>query len=978
MEQDTTVSLLCFEENPEADENLSLKAIVLDEMSKPTVKVNAEGNSSTQLGGENQPQSENCISNPSQGSGKKSRMSGFRSALTPILKYLNTGNRRQPMEPLKCERNSLQSLSTNSMGVNCQQAMGMSSQYPFSTKTSNVCWLDEECLPEITLLDDAYESRNNSALLESMPATPMKPQSSMESVRHHNDGRLEAERDAFSVSDKESQSSPLKTQMDSSAKANLQLNTAVENSSAQTPVTVLEKTVSAMPCLRDDTFECKENGPVNLAQNETGQVALNVNNISPPHVSNPLECAQKSNAEVRLSKLCKQNETISISVGETVTPETSQRTVGGYLPETTLLDVTRDSDFLLETSISMVKVAQEVSPMDVGEESRCFSDLGVQPANITYDMSVSSDVQAQQTNTSDIHRNNSLIIVNPESSVEPMNMSNSWDANAKEPTAKNDCESMVVETQSSPKKGGSVRNTFTITPSSKLSTPFSSDKATCLRDNTVDLSESNATNPKALGEIGGADLSADLKKAETSLTRHVTAHSDLQNATFEWQANPKSTGSNGLGEVVAGTFCPERTFDSKPPCTQSDTITLSEVSSSVNCSATADKPSLSDTNSSTSNQVESVNKEAPSEVLKQSGTRPSTDSQTKTTNTTVSILEANPAPEVTPVAGNQPTSLTSDVASLDGEKRNTTFNLDDTLDMKSEPLVTSTPMPHFKVFPVTMEHCTDVEAPGAQKSLYGKEPAAQLKSKIASAQPRTCEPFYNQPMTRLRTRAEALKGPAASEPAQTTGISSCQNVPATRKGSKLNTFLSRPSGFQRPATGIRPPPARTNAPTTGTEKLVVPTVHNPVVRPTQLRKPLTRSETLPTAKRKLDSVVPTSTTGASGQCVEGKGRALKQVKQSHRPQLTKPQSHDSVVPTSTTGASGQCGDGKGRALKQFKQSHRPQLTKPQSHGCAECGEQLQLQSEEITRLKRVCGELEEQLQLKSEEITRLKRAAEIQ
>ncbi|XP_070708237.1 pneumococcal serine-rich repeat protein-like isoform X2 [Pempheris klunzingeri] len=492
---------------------------------------------------------------------------------------------------------------------------------------------------------------------------------------------------------------------------------------------------------------------------------------------------------------------------------------------------------------------------------------------------------------------------------------------------------------------------------------------------------------------------------------------DVQNTTFDKHPLRKSSGNSILGETGTKSFSLQNnTFDSKPQSKQNGTITLSETSSSDSHQNTVDKPSPTEVFNSTSGPKDNNSEIHRHELSRHDETAASTNSNAKMADTPGSTFEANPAVEVAPGAAPHETkdhsqsglplrdglSDTLDHQSLDTENNNASaFNLDDTLDLRADSLITSTPMTNCKMFNYNIER-EEGKILAAQKKLYGEgppkpdaqaasdvppnivcdrktfltQPAAKsllpstkvpsqfLKYKPASTLPGRFDPLTSGlPMTRQRTQAEALRNTAASDsPQVTTGISSSYNLRTKTTGLALgfkqpNSGLRKPqlsgipSGIQRAASGLRVPSARSNAPaTSSTDKLSGPTATNPAAKLSQAKKhPLARGEALPVAKRKkIDAPLPSASAEASTSTSDCANRAknLKQPTPSQRALPAKTQRDDAAVPASTAETSTSCdAASRARALKQPANSHR---------GCPKCvvlEQQLKMKSEEIRRLR---------------------------
>ncbi|KAM9424508.1 uncharacterized protein KZ484_002416 isoform 1-T2 [Pholidichthys leucotaenia] len=308
------------------------------------------------------------------------------------------------------------------------------------------------------------------------------------------------------------------------------------------------------------------------------------------------------------------------------------------------------------------------------------------------------------------------------------------------------------------------------------------------------------------------------------------------------------------------------------------------------------------------------------------------------------------------------------------------LNLDETLDLKPELPITSTPV-------VNCEHANTerggVSIVVAQKKLYAEDsgkPVEQrpsgvpsnlicnrktfftqsaaksfglslkskpqlLKSKQVSAIGRQEIGVFHHPgIKRPATHAVAVKHAAAADAHQvTTGKISSYNLRPTTVGSKLPASSLRkpqmtgiPSSIPKAAPGVKPLQAKSSATVSSTEKLCGPIATNSVAKTSQARKqPLSKGDALPSFKRKRMDAQLAALPACNG--------------------------------TANT-----------KNLKQPSQRAFP--VKDQRNGCARCidlQEQLKMKSEEIRKLKEGCADLEEQLKIKSEELRKLKEVAEI-
>ncbi|XP_073345179.1 uncharacterized protein [Pagrus major] len=1036
MANETTLQTSCVQdihEDDECRENIPTGVTAIAGTSKLEVQVgDVVGYSSTQPGGENEPLSDTCtFSTPGPTSGNggvkaMSRLSGLRSALTPIVKYLNIGNRCASPEPLKRGNNphlTAPPFSPGNTAANYQKSTGSSSQYPnFSSSHSGrslgdsnapACWLADECLPEITLLDVTCDStmqmtKNDSALPDSVPSTPVTGGSVKSSLALPQPPRLSASTNTTAQipcpqnKTPELVDAPLRW-LDDRFFPEITLLDVTHDSefSPRGEVSSLEVTndISSVDSLENNTPSSALGGQIPA---ESGTLE-----ITP---SEDLSSTLDGNVTHTVSSISEQSDKCE----NENTPKAS-------------LEVTRD--------ISMDSVSEDSQPssepsgQNMAKTQTAEDTLGTHPANVTHDVSSSSDMSDQcavsEVSASDMQCNISSKNGTFELDGEEVVNSDTIEANNEEPLKSHD-----NVPQPSPKTAGSGNGTFTVAEQSNLSASTSVNTYAQIPQNkTLDLPPSNVNSPTVESEAQDPSASASKNTTETSSVINPNSSAvkasgtcDVQNVTFDRHSLHKSSGNSTLGEAGAATFSLQsNTFDTKSPSQQNGTITVSETSSSDSHQNTLDRPSPPKVCNATSSPKHNSEVHNP-ELSKHNGTTESTEPNAKMVDTPESTFEVNPVVEAVPGAdrceakdhsqSGLPAQLglsdTLGHQSMDMEQDNkaNTLNLDDTLDLRADSLITSTPMTNCKMVNFHFER-EDGKIIGAQKKLYGDgprkpngqlpsdvpsniicdrktfltQPAAKslrpplkaasqlLKYKPASLLPGRFEPMTSGlPMTRQRTQAEALRNTAASEaPHVTTGISAPYNLRATATGSKQpNPGLQKPrcsaipSGIQRAAPGLRPPSARSNAQASlSTDKLCGPTATNSATKMSQAKRhPLTRGEALPTAKRKkMDAPLPSASaeTSASSCDAANKAKNLKPPTTGQRALPAKTQRDGAAVPACTAETSASCNAvSRARSLKQPLTSHKALLPKPQGHGCAKCAvleQQLEMKSEEIKTLK---------------------------
>ncbi|XP_063748904.1 uncharacterized protein LOC134870595 isoform X2 [Eleginops maclovinus] len=682
--------------------------------------------------------------------------------------------------------------------------------------------------------------------------------------------------------------------------------------------------------------------------------------------------------------------------------EKSDKSVGGNVTQT-FLELTQDisTSSVLENRRPTL---EPIGPNMVKIETSAEKTFGTHPANVTHDISSSSDMSVQcaesQLSASDVQCNSSLKTVTSELHVEPVLDVNTLEANDKFLTS-HDAEVTTKETPPSPKTSGSVNGMFTSlqpsqsSPSMDLNTTAETPSP---QNKTLDLSPSNVNSCEAKSQAA-VEASVISNTTEVSVNQNSSAvkasgSGDMLNATFDRDPLKKSSAGSILAEASAGTFCLENnTFDAKLLPKENGTITLSESGSNDSHQSTFDKLSLNATSSPKEKTSVAHHPEQNRTTDK--------DSIAKTAATPESKFEAYTAVEVNsgairrktqdlsqsglPVTDGLSVSLAHQ--SMDTESKENTFDFDDTLDLKVDSLVTSTPMitreegkillgqrklygdgpfkpegqvPSEVPSNLVCDRKTFLTLPAAKSLLPPLKAASQLlKHTTASALPGRLEALtLGQTMTRQRAQAEALRNTAASaDPPQTAGISSSYKLRATTTtatGSKQpNSGLQRPqlsgipTGIQRAATGLRPPSMRNHASSSSsTNKLRGPTgAASPGAKTSQAKKqPLTRDTSLSSGNAEAS----TSSCDTANRI-----KNLKRPATTKRALPAKTQREEAAVPAKTSEISTSCA-AVSRAKAHKLTGHRAQFAKPKGHGCANCAaleQQLKTQSEEIRRLK---------------------------
>ncbi|XP_072229794.1 uncharacterized protein [Leuresthes tenuis] len=969
MASETTTQASFPQDIPEEDEcreNIAPGVAAEAGTSKP--KVQAEDGmcySSTQLSEQNgllsntstfsTPDPTNAIG----GSKSKSRLSGFQSALTPILKYLNIGNSRPPPDALK-----------HGFPPSNQKSSGVSPRHPgsdFSTHSGRagggtsaaVCLLDYEFLPEITLLDFTCDSTmqlttNDSVLPGSAPATPKL----------------------------------------------CKAVTCAEENDADPPEfpKALVKTTSTDPDVRIDAPSWNKSSPVSSKILERYLPDITLLDVSSDYALSPLDPISSMDITQNSSPLdhSKTNRALS-EVGEDIVeePDRSDTIQNEETSSTSIHSVKCVRENVLKTSlegtrdITMGSVLENSkSSLEPGgqtmemPQASADNTLDTKPVNVTNDINSSSDMSTQCAHFSTSAQECKVTSnrVDSEHESEPIETPDTVEKN-EELLSNCDTESTNRVPQEDLKTDVSGNGTFTVVQPSNLSasSDFNSTASISCPENKT-LPASTVNSPKVESDATDqaqsvATEASCVENQSCSAVKEITL-CEVQNTTFDKFSLEKSSGSTTFGESVTASLRPQNnTFDCKPPSQQNATITLSETSSSDSQHNTLDKPSSPKVCHLTTSLKDDSAEVHPPELPKQNETADAAESNGKKVESPNGTVEANPLLQsLTGGGGNESndhsqsgqllTESLSDSSShqsinTENNKANP-FSLDETLDLRAESLITSTPMTNCKMFNLDSEREAG-KILTVQKKLYGDGPSkpadqppsnivcdrktfltqpaaksiwppSKIASQLAKFKPASVPLKRLEPVTSglplKRQKAEAVRNSAPpEEPQMTTGIPNSYNLRSTTAvlASKLpSSGLQRPqlsgipSVFQKAAPGLRPPSARINTEACSTsDKPCGPTAANVVPKNPQGRKyPFTRGEAFSVSKRKkLGAAVPTSTGDALTSC-----------------DVTN----------------------KARAMKQPATSHRALQAKPQGHGCAKCSlleEQLKEKSEEIQRLK---------------------------
>ncbi|KAM9716584.1 uncharacterized protein ACNS7B_022514 isoform 2-T2 [Menidia menidia] len=852
-----------------------------------------------------------------------------------------------------------------------------------------VCLLDDELLPEMSLLDDTCDptvhlAKNDSLNPGSAPATPKVFATMTRAEENHSDPPK-----------------PMVKTTTTTTESDVGVNSPSVNKSAASS-NILERYWSE----------------ITLLDVSRDSVPSPVRPIAPMDITqdiSPLD--SKTNRSLsNLVEHIGEEPGRSDTIQEDETSSTSVHSVNRVRESTlkTSLDVTQETsvDSVLENS----KVLSKSDGQNI-EESQASPEhtFDTKPANITHDISFSNDgsTQGPQLSTSG---NTTLNIVNSGQESEPMESLVTVEAKPEERL--NNCDSELTDKGSHQVSATEVscNGTFTVVQPSHLSacSDPSSASTSCLENKTLDLPAPSVNSPKLESEAQPVDTKASCVQNKTCLTVNEVV---VQNATFDRCSLEKSSDRATSEETSAtGLQFQNNTFDCKPPPQQNATTTLSEASSGDTPHNTLDEPaSPKPCNLPTSLKVD-CSEVHPPELPKPNGAADTAESDAKHVGGPNGTFEASPVLDSVPGIGGsvskdnssaglplaESLSDASSYQSMDTENdKANAFNLDETLDLRADNLITSTPMTNCKIFNL----CPEREAGKileAQRKRYrdgpGK-PADQapsnivcdrktfltqsaakifwppsvsgsqlLKSRPAPTRPKGLEPgMSGLPPKRQRIQAEAARGSAlpSGKPQGTTGIPKSYNLRSTAAASRppcsglpRPQFSGIPSAVQRATQGLRPPSARLNTAASSTaDKPCEPTAKLVTKNLPMKKQPLTR-EALPISKKKkLDTFVPNSDPEVPTSVYDttNKNKNLKPATSNQRVVPAKIQRNGGSAPSNAGETLTLCNaPSRAGAPKQPAKSQRAQPAKPQGHGCTRCStleDQLKEKSEENQRLK---------------------------
>lgn len=816
---------------------------------------NVTGCSSDWQSGENDPHS--VFSTPAPaGANPKIGLSGFQSSLTPILKQLNIHKYSSPPPHGNSSHLPAPSLSFYDTVTNSQNAgsiqpsnadiPGTSSRQSLGDANTPVCWLADECMPEITFLDVTCDttlqlSKNDSAPPDSMPSSPlmtgfMRAFNTPKPLVNKKPDVIQSKCAGMFCPQTISLNRKLLCKQSGEGTASETSSNNHQTSQQKHPSRLFHATQDhsqVAEVSKGETMAGKDSVMVDVPESVDAPLRwlddrffpeitlLDVthdSDFSPKGEMPPSEVKQ----DVAVGGL-PNNLPSSALVGEvgaepgtqdTITSENLSSTVHANVTETTSsLCEQSDNSVVKTTTKNSVNVTRDISMESALEDSRPSFESsgqstrkiqtsgldtpGVHPVNVTRDISSASDmsVDCAASQTQDIECSTSSQNVTSEALCQPGATSTNVSASGQELLTSHPTSKLPAQNQ---KPTGSVNNTFTIVPQSNQDTSAPAiTQIHGLENETLDLPLSNASSPKVQKDVNKPTKgSKNSNESSPGSVQNFSSGmpSDKQNSTFE---NLQiSTGSAILGEVGATNISSQNNTFIMKSSKQNGTITISETSSRDSQQTSLDEASpQKSAKSSNQGCVESV----PPDITNEYQTTV-THSDTMTVN--VHETQSNPTVGTASAAAQLDTKDSSHPGlsmkdsfpdaschhSLDAdENKATMFNLDDTLDLRADSLITSTPMVTCKMFNFSTER-EDGKPMAAQKKLYDdgpSKPAHQVHSEIPSnivcdRKTLLAKPAAKSMLPPLKTASQLLRyRPASALPGRPEQLMSC--LPVTRQ-----------------------------------------------------------------------------------------------------------------------------------------------------------------------------------------------------
>lgn len=821
----------------------------------------------------------------------KSRLSGIQCALTPILKYLSIGNKGSSPETVAEGNNpTARALSHRS---NAELTSSCSRQAPGDTE---VCWLADECLPDITLLDVTCDTtmqlaKNDSALPESLPSTPARAHPAHSSITPKPSAKIQhitqilptavgchtresdANRNAIVSKNsclvlKQSSSKAEKESLCTMQQANCdkQESSITSSLSANPPKTEITLTMSNTSSHDSHHSSWEKLSFSEVCSGDDSHAQTN-------EMSNYDTNAPREEPNAEMSEFPERIDAPLCFLDSRI------------FPEITLLDITGDTGFSPQSKKLSIKVDQNTPSVERLQNRRVSLEKSVDvtrelgTSNLVQNKDIGSPVDVSVTNKSNSCSEQSGKCVGeniPKVSLETtrdISMGSFLENNQRTLESSSQGLEKTQTPVTDPVCEKAANLTRDISSSSVASAPSDAQCNVSTKNATFELYESTAStnaasedcpqscegelsgkevNPKAPDSASGTFMIAEqlpdvsVDKATTMScpqngtlvlpssptvqsspknepmpphddsrgTHHAVSHScpsvepgvpsAVQNVTFERLSLQGST-SNISGEATAATSdLQNNTFDVNSS-KKNATITMCERSSSYHSVEKLSPPKDCPATGSPKGENSDVLL-----VTKHNETKVSATSELKAVCTTEGKCKSDPTedtasepaqretvnrsesgPPVKDGGSDPPVHQSMDIE----ENQGATFCLDDTLDLRGDPLITSTPMVDTRMSNFNIEQ-DQGKIMSVQKKLYKDPPgmpSAQLSSNIVCDR----KTFLTQPTGKLLLpplkAASQLPMKKAHSAIPGRPESMASGLPVTRLRSKAETLRASAS-----------------------------------------------------------------------------------------------------------------------------------------------------------------------------------------
>lgn len=603
--------------------------------------------SSALQSGQNYPHSAFSTPAPKSGISK----TGFSSALTPILKQLNIHNCSSPPKPVNSSELKAPSLSFCDTLANSQRLSATNQSFNTNaTRTlsrqslvdanSPMSWLDDESLPEITFLDvtcDTTEqlSKNDPALNDSMPSTPVRPGAihtfnSPMPLNNKNPDVIQSKgAETFCPQTSSLNGKPIYKKIGARTVSEMSSNHP-HASQHKHPSRVFDATQDysqAAEVSKGETMAEKRSMMADVPESVDAPLRWLDDRYFPEitllDVTQDLDFSSKVEMtplkvkqDVPVSSLQNNLPSSALGEGAETVPSTQDSEISRTL-DANSIDTTKslceqpDKDIVNNTPTTSLGVTQDISMNSALEDSRPSLESSgprtaviqtsvegtpnIHPINVTQDISCSSNMSVHYgaSHTEHTQCNTSSQNVTSEAHCDLEATSAKVKVNGQE-LLTSQLSSMLSEHSSKPT--GSGNSTFITNPHANQMTSVLADNTGQIlspQNKTQDLSPSDGSSLKSQEDVNHQPTTESKNNNESSLQNFSSGMPrDLQNKTFE--KLQKSTGSTIVGEDGASNMSNQKntfTMTSKVNVT----VTVLETSSSDSHHSALDNP---DTNTS--------------------------------------------------------------------------------------------------------------------------------------------------------------------------------------------------------------------------------------------------------------------------------------------------------------------------------------------------------------------------------------------